>query len=47
MLLGLAVNVAVGAGAGGGGGGGGGAAFFLLQALTDKTTMRATTTFIH
>jgi hypothetical protein len=43
MVLGTAVNVAVGAGGGGGGGGGGGAAFFLPHALTVKTMAKATT----
>jgi hypothetical protein len=45
--LGLAVNEAVGAGAGGGGGGGVEATFFLPQALTASTTVRATIIRIH
>ena len=47
MVLGFAVNEAVGAGAGGGGGGGGGAAFFLPQALTIRMTASATTILVH
>jgi len=47
MVLGLAVNEAVGAGDGGGGGGGAEATFFLPQAPTASTTARATTIRIH
>src|ERR1035441_4691945 len=47
MVLGLAINEAVGAGAGGGGGGGAGATFFLPQALTASTTASATIIRIH
>src|ERR1022692_299059 len=47
MVLGLAVNEAVGAGAGGGGGGGAEATFFLPQALTASTTASATIIRIH
>src|ERR1035437_1301523 len=47
MVLGLAINEAVGAAAGGGGGGGAGATFFLPQALTASTTASATIIRIH
>src|SRR5208283_187309 len=47
MVLGLAVNEAVGASIGGGGTGVGGATGFLLQALTARTTVSARTTFRH
>jgi hypothetical protein len=47
MLLGFAVNEAVGAGAGGGGGGGGGGACFLPQALTIRTTASAIVILLH
>src|ERR1019366_9068520 len=49
MVLGLAVNEAVGARAGAGGGGGGGAeaTFLLPQALTASTTASATIIRIH
>jgi hypothetical protein len=46
MVLGLAVNDAVGAAGGGGGGGGGGATFFL-QAPSMSTTPSARTRVIH
>src|ERR1035437_8401831 len=47
MVLGLAINEAVGAGAGGGGGGGAEATFFLPQAVTASTTASATIIRIH